>query len=282
MMLGRRGYDVLLAEATDALGGRVAREARLPGLAAWIRVLDYRKGQLERLPNVELAFHSRLDADEIAGYEFDHVAVATGARWRGDGVGRWHTKAIPLDPGMQVLTPDDLMDGVALRGPRVVLFDDDHYSMGGALAEQLQKGGSQVTYVTSAAGVSQWTQHTMEQPRIQRRLLELSVTIRTSHALISAEAGGATLTCAYTDRESEIECDALVLVTARTPSDSIAADLAGRDGGASVRAVGDAWSPGTIAAAVWDGRRYAEELDEPEESGNEALFRREVVALAPR
>src|SRR5204862_135905 len=88
--------------------------------------------------------------------------------------------------------------GHEARGPRVVLFDDDHYSMGGALAEQLQKGGSQVTYVTSAAGVSQWTQHTMEQPRIQRRLLELSVTIRTSHALISAAAGGATLTCAYT------------------------------------------------------------------------------------
>ena len=36
--LGKRGYDVVLAEAGDELGGRVAREARLPGLAAWIRV----------------------------------------------------------------------------------------------------------------------------------------------------------------------------------------------------------------------------------------------------
>ena len=31
------------------------REARLPGLAAWIRVVDYRKAQLERLANVEVA-----------------------------------------------------------------------------------------------------------------------------------------------------------------------------------------------------------------------------------
>ncbi len=46
MMLGKRGYDVVLAEAGDELGGRVAREARLPGLAAWIRVVDYRRGQL--------------------------------------------------------------------------------------------------------------------------------------------------------------------------------------------------------------------------------------------
>jgi dimethylamine/trimethylamine dehydrogenase len=47
----------------------------------------------------------------------------------------------------------------------------------------------------------------------------------------------------------------------------------------SVRAVGDAWAPGTIASAVWDGRRYAEELDAP--SGAELPFRREVVRLAP-
>src|SRR5207244_2114063 len=152
MMLGRRGYAVLLAEATDALGGRVAREARLPGLAAWIRVLDYRKSQLERLTNVELAFNSRLDADEIAGYEFDHVAVATGARWRADGVGRLHTHPIPLDPGMQLLTPDDVMGGVEPRGSRVVLFDDDHYSMGGALAEQFARAGLRVTLVTPAPG----------------------------------------------------------------------------------------------------------------------------------
>ena len=57
--LGKRGYEVVLAEATRSLGGRVEREARLPGLAAWIRVLDYRKGQLDRLANVEIALESR-------------------------------------------------------------------------------------------------------------------------------------------------------------------------------------------------------------------------------
>jgi dimethylamine/trimethylamine dehydrogenase len=48
-----------------------------------------------------------------------------------------------------------------------------------------------------------------------------------------------------------------------------------------VRLVGDAWSPGTIAAAVWEGRRYAEELDGAPSDGDEPPFRREVVALAP-
>src|SRR5258708_33969723 len=39
--LGVRGYEVVLAEAARDLGGRVARESKLPGLAAWGRVLGY-------------------------------------------------------------------------------------------------------------------------------------------------------------------------------------------------------------------------------------------------
>ena len=46
----------------------------------------------------------------------------------------------------------------------------------------------------------------------------------------------------------------------------------------SVRAVGDAYCPGTIAAAVWDGRRYAEELDGP--PAGDVGFRRERVGGA--
>ena len=46
-----------------------------------------------------------------------------------------------------------------------------------------------------------------------------------------------------------------------------------------MRLVGDALSPGTIAAAVWDGRRYAEELDAPPGDDTLPPFRREVVQL---
>ena len=283
--LGKRGYEVVLAEATDALGGRVAREARLPGLAAWIRVLDYRKGQLERLPSVELAFASPLDADEILSYGFDHVAVATGARWRADGVGRWHPTPPALEAAPQLLTPDDLMEGVSPSGERVVVFDDDHYYMGGVLAEQLASKGHRVTLVTPAPRVSEWTVNTMEQHRIAKRLMELDVALLTSQTLVGASAQAARIACVYTEREQELACDTLVLVTARLPRDSIAADLVERRdewpaaGLRSVRAIGDASAPSTIAAAVWDGHRYAEDLDRPD-AGDDVRFRREIVELA--
>jgi dimethylamine/trimethylamine dehydrogenase len=286
MALGKRGYEVVLAEATRELGGRVLREARLPGLAAWIRVVDYRRGQLSRLPNVEQALESGgVTADEILGYEFRHVAVATGARWRADGVGRRHTRPLPLDDSVDVLTPDDLLAGNRPAGRRVLLFDDDHYYLGGALAELLAGEGYAVRLVTPAPRVSEWSVNTMEQPRIHRRLVECGVELETAHALVALEGGAARLECAFTHRERLVECDSLVLVTARLPQDGLAEALLARraewaDAGlVSVRAVGDAWAPGTIASAVWDGRRYAEELDGP--PPDDALpFRREVVRLA--
>jgi dimethylamine/trimethylamine dehydrogenase len=283
MSLGRRGYEVVLAEASSDLGGRVTREARLPGLAAWIRVVDYRKGQLDRLANVEVARGSHLSAEEILAYGFGHVALATGARWRSDGVGRWHTRPLSLE-GMDVLTPDGVMTGTRPRGARVVLFDDDHYYLGGVLAELLAGEGHEVTIVTPEARVSEWTVNTMEQHRIQRRLLELGVTVIPSHALVDATAGAARVACVYTGRERELPCDSVVLVTARLPDDALADELRaaiGDGGGPTLRLVSDAWAPGTIAAAVWDGHRYAEELDEPPSDGDEPPFRREVVALAP-
>jgi dimethylamine/trimethylamine dehydrogenase len=279
MMLGRRGYDVVLAEAGADIGGRVALEARLPGLAAWIRVADYRRGQLARLPNVEVGVGSRLDAAEAASYGFDHIALATGARWRDDGVGRWHTRPIDLGPGVEVLTPDDLLRGALPDGERVLVYDDDHYFMGGALAEVLRAAGRTVTLVTPESLVSAWTVNTMEQGRIQGRLLGLGVEVVVSRTLARAGGGRAVTSCVFTDAERDHECDAVVLVTGRLPNDELAGDLEAAGAGATVRLVGDALSPGTIAAAVWDGRRYAEELDAPPGDDTLPPFRREVVAL---
>jgi dimethylamine/trimethylamine dehydrogenase len=266
------------------VGGRVAVEARLPGLAAWIRVVDYRRSQLKRLPNVEVGLGSPLTAEEAYSYGFDHIAVATGSRWRGDGVGRWHTRPIEIGKGVQVLTPDDLLAGARPGGERVVIFDDDHYYMGGVLAELLAREGRHVTLVTPESLASAWTVNTMEQTRTQRGLLELGVEVLVSRALVAVGAGRATSACVFTHGEREHAADTVVLVTGRLPQDGLAEGLRGlvetSGEGPVVRVVGDALSPGTIAAAVWDGRRYAEELDAPPGDDSLPPFRREVVQLA--
>jgi dimethylamine/trimethylamine dehydrogenase len=283
--LGKRGYEVILAETSGTLGGRVAREARLPGMASYIRVVDYRVGQLRRLRTVERT-QGAVTAEEILGYDFDHVAVATGARWRDDGVGRFHTQPLPRDPALPVLTPDDLMSGLRPDGDHVLLYDDDHYYMGGVLAELLAREGRRVTLVTPANCASSWTTATMEQHRVQRRLLELGVEIVASHAVVRTAPGGAHTVCVFTHRERHIACEAAVFVTARLPDERVYRGLTDRrdewdDAGLkTVRAVGDCLAPGTVAAAVWEGRRYAEELDESTDRGDSVAFRREVTELA--
>jgi 2,4-dienoyl-CoA reductase-like NADH-dependent reductase (Old Yellow Enzyme family) len=231
--LGVRGYEVVLTEATRQLGGRVAREAKLPGLAAWIRVLDYRQQALGDLPSVEVYRESRMTAADIVEAGFRHVAVATGATWRRDGVARWHTQPIPVGPAADVLIPDDLMAGWRPAGSRVVVYDDDHCYLGGVLAELLQSEGFEVEIVTPAPQVPAWTVNTMEVDRIQRRLLLAGVALRTSAAMTEVAAGKVTVASAYTGQLSEAAADSVVMVTARLPEDELYLDLV--PGGTAVR-----------------------------------------------
>ena len=284
LALGRRGYRVALAEAGTELGGRVARECRLPGLSAWGRVRDYRAYQLQKLANVEIFFDSRLTAEDIMGFGFEHVALATGADWRSDGVARAHVVPMPMDAAMPVYTPDDLMTGNIPAG-RVVLFDDDHYYMGGVCAELLAQKEAKVTLVTTSAYVSDWTRNTLEQGAIHRRLVASGVEIVLNRAVTRIASGGVETACVYTGATGEIAADAVVLVTSRTGRDEIHRDLLARAGEwadagiKSVERIGDAEAPGPIAWATYAGHRYARELDAPD-LGDAMPFRREVTALA--
>jgi dimethylamine/trimethylamine dehydrogenase len=270
--LGKRGYEVMLAEAGRELGGRVTLESGLPGLGEWARVRDYRVGQIERMTNVEIYRESRLGAEDVLATEADHVAIATGGTWRRDGAGRRHLKGIAGLPQAEwVFTPDDIMAGRLPEG-RVLLFDDDHYYMAAVLAERLRAEGLPVTLATTDSRVAGWGMYTAEQIRTQKRLLELDVEIIPSHALTAFDGREATLGCTYTHRERRVEADSLVLVTARQPNDELYRALDGRV--KSLRRFGDCDAPATIAAAVYAGHRYARELDEPDQDFAQVRFDR--------
>lgn len=282
--LAERGYDVALAEAGTELGGRVARERHLPGLSAWGRVADYRQYQLSQKTNVETYFDSRLTADEILEFGFENIAVATGSHWRRDGVARQHVVPMPIDAAMPLFTPDDIMGGQRPTG-HVVIFDDDHYYMGGVLAELLVKEGCKVTLITPSAFVSDWTNNTLEQATIHRRLAEMGVEIVLNRGVTRIRADHVQSNCVFTDMTRDFACDALVMVAARQGDDALYRDLKAREadwadaGIRSVTLFGDAEAPGPIAWATYAGHRYARELDQPD-IGDALPFRREITELA--
>jgi dimethylamine/trimethylamine dehydrogenase len=280
-ILGKRGYSVTLADAAEEPGGRVTLESRLPGLAEWARVRDYRLTQLRAMPQVSMYLGNRLSAAEVREFAADHVLIATGARWRANGLGRSHARAIAGLPGTGVLTPDDIMQGARPAGS-VTIFDDDHYYMGPVIAVLLARSGAQVTYVTSAGRAGEWSHYTGEQDRTQQQLLECGVEIVVSTAVAGFDGEAVTLSCVYSGRARRHGATTLILVTSREPRDELYRELVGEEGaapGLEVQRIGDCRQPALIAHAVFAGHQAARELDQrddvpPAERDRSVIVRR--------
>jgi dimethylamine/trimethylamine dehydrogenase len=282
--LGQRGYEVHLAEASSELGGRVSRESKLPGLAAWGRVRDYRITQIGKLANVEVYRESRLTAAEIRDFGFERVVLATGARWRRDGVGRSHWDPIPGFSGLNAFSPDDIMEGRLPEAGPVVVFDDEHFYLGSLIAERLALAGLPVTLVTTGDVVAGWTGHTLELIPINTQLRKLGITVITAHDVTAFDGNAVSLAHVYGEPPRTIPAKAVVAVTSRLPEEALYQELqADPDalktaGIKSVTRIGDCHAPGFIAHAVYAGHRYARELDAP--SAGEVPFKRVVYTPA--
>ena len=112
MQLSRRGYDVILAEATNMLGGRVVFESSLKGLSAWKRVADNRIYEIQQKQNIEVYKESELTLAHINELGIDNIFLATGSSWRKDGIGRSRRKAIKGIDFLNVLTPEEAIKDI--------------------------------------------------------------------------------------------------------------------------------------------------------------------------
>ncbi len=280
LQLGRRGYDVTLAEAGEEPGGRVLRESGLPGLGAWRRVADYRLHQLRQMANLRIFTQSAMTAEEVAELGVPHVFLATGARWRRDGIGRTTRRTPPpIAEGAAVFTPDDIMAGLLPEAGPVVVYDDDQIYLAAVLAEKLAGEGREVVFATPASLVSPFTDLTLEQPRVQARLIELGVEIRCNRTLAALSPEEMRLSCVFTGREEALACAAAVLVTERMRETELHQALADKGELVTLELIGDAASPALIADAVWSGHKAARNFERPRAEAEKDWFRRELIDL---
>ena len=295
--LGQRGYEVTLLEARKELGGRVIRESALPGLNEWRRVVDWRLTQIKKMKNIAVYPSSSMTADEILETGAQNIILATGATWRRDGVGRTLRKPICGYDSENIFSPDDLMNmesrsslfanrqhtpsGTRAVGlQNIVIYDDDHYYIGGVLAELLAGQGCTVTLVTPAPFVSYWSQFTLEQERIQHQLMKLGVKLYPQNVLSQIEPDCVKLVNTISGEGMELQRDGVVLVSDRISNDSLYYELKPALEGEkikSLRIIGDAEAPNIIAQAVFSGHLAAREFEEEKVEGTPFRVERIII-----
>ena len=297
LQLAERGYQVMLAEADEQPGGRSVRESRLPGLSSYKRVADYRIGLIRQHRNVQLHIGNALSAQDIHDTEIPHVCVATGANWCRNGFGRTHHHGIDFGAAeLSVITADDLIKDFSVAannnplaaiepGSPILVYDDDHYYMGGILAEHLQQLGFAVSLATTEAIISSWTVNTLEQEKIQSRLISKNIVLHTNKRISAINNHSIELACTYGGAAIQSDYAAAVMVTARLPDTGIYEQLKNllpgetkdvRSG--SLQCIGDCHAPSTIAAAVYQGHQYARSFGQSKGSYS-ADYTREFVDL---
>jgi dimethylamine/trimethylamine dehydrogenase len=269
-VLGKRGLSAVhLVDEHDSLGGCIRAISAYPHLGEWGRVTTYRQVQLGKLDNVEVLTGTHLDAEDVLAYGAEIVVIATGARWRSDGLNGPTQAPIAGADRDFVYTPEQVSAaGGAIEGEHVLVYDTDGYFTAVGMAELLLAAGKRVTVLTPLANLAPFMFYTGEGFRVNRELRAQGVEVIPLHVLGEIGAGGALSgQNVWTPEPVQWQADAVVLVTQREPQDALYHELQAdpqrlqSEGIEAVYRIGDCLAPRTIAENVFDGHRLAREID---------------------
>ena len=283
VQLSRRGYEVVLAESKNKLGGRVLFESSLKGLSAWKRVVDNRVHEILQKNNIEVYKESRLTAELIDELDIKNIFLATGSSWRKDGIGRSRRNRIQGLETINVYSPEEAVENYKEFNGTLVIYDDEQGYLAGVVADHLNDKNIEVIFVTPASVVSPWTDSTLEQKRVQGALINSGVKIICNQSISKIENDKAFLECTYTGTITKIPCESIVMVTERISDnelyDSLTQSKLEEKKQYNIKLIGDAEAPGLIADAVYLGHLAAQNFEADEADIERGMFMREMPSL---
>ena len=266
LSLARRGYSVAIADSEKELGGRINKEAKLPGMSSYKRVIDYRVSQINQLENVDVYLDNTMARDDVLELGFDHVVTATGSTWQ-PSIMDEKSAPILITKTDSIFTPEDVLEGCELQSP-VIIFDFDYYYMGGLIAEYIKGLEHEVTIITPFEKVSPWSFNSNEVSEIESRLLNKDIKVLTEHRIIDIGESSIGIIHQVTNKKTDVDRGSLVLVGHRKQSDSLYTlltsdeDALKASGIKSVQNIGDSNAPGAIVHATYAGHLYANTFDQ--------------------
>jgi N-methyl-L-proline demethylase len=142
-VLGERGHDVHVYEASSRVGGQLLLASRAPRRRDLRGIIDWRTEELARL-GVPIALNTYVEADTLMWEAWDVVIVATGG-----------TPASPAVPGAHLVHDTwDLLAGAKRIQGHVAVYDDHGGNQALDAAEALVRGGATVEIITPERTVS--------------------------------------------------------------------------------------------------------------------------------
>jgi len=266
LSLARRGYSVAIADSEKELGGRINKEAKLPGMSSYKRVIDYRVSQINQLENVDVYLDNTMARDDVLELGFDHVVTATGSTWQ-PSIMDEKSAPILITKTDSIFTPEDVLEGCELQSP-VIIFDFDYYYMGGLIAEYIKGLGHEVTIITPFEKVSPWSFNSNEVSEIESRLLDKDIKVLTKNRINDIGESSIKIIHQVTNKKTDVDRGSLVLVGHRKQSDSLYTlltsdeDALKASGIKSVQNIGDSNAPGAVVHATYAGHLYANTFDQ--------------------
>lgn len=142
-VLGERGHEVHLFEASDAVGGQLLLASRAPRRRDLRGIIDWRVAELARL-GVTTRLNAYVEPDGLAAAGWDVVIVATGG-----------TPAPLTVPGAGLAMDTwDVLSGARRPVGRVLVYDDHGGHQALDAAEVLAGAGVEVELVTPERGLA--------------------------------------------------------------------------------------------------------------------------------
>ncbi|MHA7971946.1 oxidoreductase [Rhizobium sp. CAU 1783] len=251
-----RGHKVVLAEASDRLGGAFRLAGEQPRRAQILDLIRWYETRFEKL-GVEIRLNTYVEGSDVAAIGADTVVLATGSQPQDNGF----QKAMPdraslvgIERG-NVHSAESVMARQARLGSRVVVVDETGGWKGCGTAWKLAEQGHQVVLVTPDALVGKELQRTAADIALRRTLSGLGVQFRTETSVESWQGNSATLRSHLTGANEVIDADSLVFATTNVTANWLALELA--ELGITFVEIGDGVAPRQAPYAFYEGRRAA-------------------------
>lgn len=258
-----RGHQVTLYERSAEPGGSIRIPARLPGRQEWSQCVRFLTHELKRL-GVKVLLNTEATADLVLAEKPDAVIVATGSRpFEGtapDLVGP--DAAIRIEAGAHAVTAEDVIEGKAETGRRVVIADFQNYMKGLITAEFLADQGKEVTLVMPLPfRLLSSNPYDIDKPTHAIQILNLTmkgVKKISDFEVKKASPGKVTIRNVFTEQDQEIEADTLVTSYWRRSETTLYDELKGKV--KEIRKIGDCVAPRRVINAIYEGYRAGMEI----------------------